>query len=89
MRLRLGTRGSRLAIVQARVVADLIRSKCPGFGVELVILKTSGDVRSEFGDEISNTVGELVLSSKKRSFQMTLMRPFIVQRIYPQRCPIL
>ena len=58
MRLRLGTRGSRLALVQARVVADLIRSKCPGIGVELVILKTSGDVRSEFGDEISNTVGE-------------------------------
>jgi len=56
--LRLGTRGSRLALVQARVVADLIRSKCPGIGVELVILKTSGDVRSEFGDEISNTVGE-------------------------------
>lgn len=56
--MRLGTRGSRLALVQARVVADLIRSKCPGIGVELVILKTSGDVRSEFGDEISNTVGE-------------------------------
>lgn len=58
MRLRLGSRASRLATVQARIVANLIQKSCAGVEVELVLLKTTGDERSEFGDEIPNTVGE-------------------------------
>lgn len=58
MKLRLGTRGSRLALTQARMVAERIRAKSPGIGIELEIIRTSGDERSEFGDEIESEVGE-------------------------------
>jgi hydroxymethylbilane synthase len=66
MRLRLGTRGSRLALEQARRVAEKIRAKSPGIGVELVVIQTSGDERSEFGDEIANVVGEFSSELEKR-----------------------
>jgi hydroxymethylbilane synthase len=39
--LRLGTRGSKLALVQANMVADLLRAK--GAVCEIVIVKTTGD----------------------------------------------
>jgi hydroxymethylbilane synthase len=42
--LRLGTRGSLLACTQSRIVADQIEKQHPGVQVELVIVKTSGDV---------------------------------------------
>jgi hydroxymethylbilane synthase len=58
MKIRLGTRGSRLALWQAHQVADRIRHISPGTGVELVIVKTSGDERSEFGDEAPEQPGE-------------------------------
>ncbi|NBQ64204.1 MAG: hydroxymethylbilane synthase [Verrucomicrobia bacterium] len=58
MKIRLGTRGSRLALWQAHRVADLIRMASPGTGVELVIIRTSGDVRSEFGEEPPEQAGE-------------------------------
>ena len=58
MKIRLGTRGSRLALWQAHQVADRIRHARPGTGVELVIVKTSGDERSEFGDEAPEKPGE-------------------------------
>lgn len=41
--LRLGTRGSRLALAQSKLVAELIRAKHPGTGVELVEIQTAGD----------------------------------------------
>ena len=56
--MRLGTRGSRLALTQARLVAERIRAKSPGIGIELAIIRTSGDERSEFGDEVESEVGE-------------------------------
>jgi hydroxymethylbilane synthase len=43
MRIRLGTRGSRLALVQSELVAGLLRDA--GHGVELVSIVTEGDVR--------------------------------------------
>jgi hydroxymethylbilane synthase len=58
MKIRLGTRGSQLALWQAHRVADLIRRASPGTGVELVIVKTSGDERSEFGEESPEQPGE-------------------------------
>lgn len=41
MKLRLGTRGSRLALVQCEEVADALRAT--GADVEIVVIKTSGD----------------------------------------------
>lgn len=41
--LRLGTRGSRLALAQSEVVARMIRAKHPGTEVELVEIQTAGD----------------------------------------------
>jgi len=42
--LILGTRGSELALVQANATADAIRKKCPGTDVEILIIKTAGDI---------------------------------------------
>src|SRR5262244_2947316 len=41
MKLRFGTRGSRLAVVQSTEVADALRAR--GHEVELVTIRTSGD----------------------------------------------
>lgn len=41
--VRLGTRGSALALYQANLVAALVRERC-GLACELVVLKTTGDV---------------------------------------------
>src|SRR5204862_8230440 len=40
--LRLGTRGSALALVQARSVATLLQERT-GTGCEIIVIKTSGD----------------------------------------------
>ncbi|MGC6367036.1 MAG: hydroxymethylbilane synthase [Candidatus Marinamargulisbacteria bacterium] len=42
--LRLGSRGSALALVQANRIKDLLVSKFPQINVEIVIIKTSGDI---------------------------------------------
>jgi len=42
--LRLGTRGSRLALTQSRWVVDRLMARHPGLTVELVEIRTSGDV---------------------------------------------
>jgi hydroxymethylbilane synthase len=44
--VKLGTRGSALALAQARVVGDLLESHEPGLEVELVPIRTSGDERA-------------------------------------------
>lgn len=41
--VRLGTRGSALALAQARWVAEQLSARHPGLRVELVIIKTTGD----------------------------------------------
>jgi hydroxymethylbilane synthase len=43
MKIRIGTRGSRLAIVQCEWVGDRIRSSNPAVELELVRIKTEGD----------------------------------------------
>jgi hydroxymethylbilane synthase len=45
--LRLATRGSPLALVQAHRVASLLRAAHPGLEVELVTVKTTGDLRQD------------------------------------------
>jgi hydroxymethylbilane synthase len=46
-KLALGTRGSALALVQARLVKRLIEEKHPGLAVEIVPIKTTGDKLQE------------------------------------------
>src|SRR4029453_7090027 len=46
-RLRLATRGSALALVQSRIVADGLRAAWPELGVELVTVVTEGDKRRD------------------------------------------
>jgi hydroxymethylbilane synthase len=43
--LRLGTRGSELALAQTRLVAEGLRAAHPGLVVETVVIKTTGDRR--------------------------------------------
>jgi hydroxymethylbilane synthase len=50
-------------------VADLIRRANPGTGVELVIVKTSGDERSEFGEEAPEQPGEFSTELEKKLLQ--------------------
>ncbi|NDB94698.1 MAG: hydroxymethylbilane synthase [Verrucomicrobia bacterium] len=69
MNFRLGTRGSRLALEQARRVAGQIRKLNPGLEVDLVVIKTSGDARSEFGDDIPAEIGEFSSALEKGLMQ--------------------
>lgn len=41
--LRIGTRGSKLALVQSETIARLLRAAHPGLQVELTIIQTTGD----------------------------------------------
>ena len=41
--IRIGTRGSRLAVLQAEAVRDRLLAAHPGLGVEIVTITTSGD----------------------------------------------
>lgn len=45
--LRIGTRGSELALAQARLVADALKAAHPGLGCELCIIRTAGDQRTD------------------------------------------
>ena len=56
-RLRLGTRGSLLALVQAKNVKRLIESEHPSLSVEIVTVRTSGDKGDRF--RLGAFVGEL------------------------------
>jgi hydroxymethylbilane synthase len=49
-KIRIGTRGSQLALVQANMVADGLRAHNPGLETEIVIIKTSGDWKPEQGE---------------------------------------
>src|ERR1043166_5713081 len=45
-RLRIGTRGSQLALYQANAVAGLLRDRCE-VATEIVVIKTTGDRLAE------------------------------------------
>ena len=42
-KIRIGTRESRLACIQAQIVAGYIRRNCEGYETELVKIVTAGD----------------------------------------------
>jgi len=98
MNLRLGTRGSLLALEQARRVAGKIQKLNPGLEIDLVVMKTSGDARSEFGDEIQAEIGEFSSALEKGLMQEemdiavhsakdlpTRMHDSLVVGAYPER----
>ena len=43
MKIRLGTRGSKLALTQTESVAQRLRDRNPGFACELTVIHTTGD----------------------------------------------
>lgn len=47
MNIRIGTRGSRLALMQADLAADAIRKIRPEVNIEIRIVKTSGDIMQD------------------------------------------
>ena len=50
-KLRIGTRGSRLALVQTEMVVRALRLKVPGLEAEIVKIQTSGDWKPGQGEE--------------------------------------
>lgn len=63
---RIGTRGSKLALVQAGMVADLLRIAHPALQVETVIINTSGDWKPEQGEtRLSPDAGGKALFAKE------------------------
>lgn len=58
--LRIGTRGSRLALVQARMAVDALERANPDAGFELVIIRTEGDRSGAAGAAFGPGVGVFV-----------------------------
>ncbi|KXB04592.1 hypothetical protein AKJ48_02035 [candidate division MSBL1 archaeon SCGC-AAA261O19] len=62
MKLRIGTRGSNLALIQTWSVGDQIKTIKPEVEIELIIVKTSGDLRRKikgsgiFAKEVNQAV---------------------------------
>lgn len=47
IKLRVGTRGSQLALTQTRAVCDMLRAKHPGIDIEEVIIQSQGDAEPD------------------------------------------
>ncbi|MEM2657600.1 MAG: hydroxymethylbilane synthase, partial [Archaeoglobaceae archaeon] len=45
MKLRIGTRGSKLALAQTKIVAEKLEKE--GYEVEIRIIKTAGDIMKD------------------------------------------
>ena len=43
-KIRIGSRESRLAVIQSQLVMDYITENCSGYVPELVTMKTTGDM---------------------------------------------
>ena len=42
-KLRVGSRESKLAVIQSQIVIDIIKKNCPEYEIELITMKTTGD----------------------------------------------
>lgn len=60
--MKIGTRGSALALAQSNLVAGLIRKKFPKLSVDLVVIKTTGD---KFQDAPLSRIGGKGLFTKE------------------------
>jgi hydroxymethylbilane synthase len=47
MNIKIGTRGSSLALTQANLVADRIKKEKPDVNIEICVIKTSGDIMQD------------------------------------------
>jgi hydroxymethylbilane synthase len=68
-RIRIGTRGSQLALIQARLVSDVLKAAEPGISTELVVIKTKGDI---ILDVALSKIGDKGLFT--RELELSLMR---------------
>ena len=50
--MKIGTRGSKLALIQAQKVTDLLKAAHPDLSIELVVIQTSGDWRPTDGETL-------------------------------------
>ncbi|HEY8964054.1 MAG TPA: hydroxymethylbilane synthase [Alphaproteobacteria bacterium] len=58
MKLKVGTRGSKMALTQTNMVCDAIRAANPGIDVEIVVIKAAGDWKPTQGEvRLSETAG--------------------------------
>lgn len=57
-KIRIGSRDSRLAAAQAKIICDLLQQNHPKVQLELVTMKTTGDRVLDMGLE---TIGEKVM----------------------------
>ena len=75
-KIRIGTRESRLACIQAQIVAGYIRRNCEGYETELVKIVTAGDkILSKKLDEIGQKglfVKELDLALKEGTTDLSV-----------------
>ncbi|MES2460775.1 MAG: hydroxymethylbilane synthase [Armatimonadota bacterium] len=69
--MRLGTRGSALALWQANWVAEMLRQRHPSLDVEIVVIKTMGDVTAQQNVPLASVAGKGVFV---REIESALMR---------------
>ncbi len=50
--IKIGTRGSKLALIQAQKLLKTIKEKCPEVAVEIVVIETSGDWKPSHGETL-------------------------------------
>ena len=90
--LRIGTRGSALALAQANWVKERIERRHPGMGVALTVIKTKGDIMQDvalvkiggkgvFVKEIEDALlrGDIDLGFCPLQLQLQVAAPFQVQ----------
>ena len=44
MKIKIGTRGSKLALIQAEYVKESLKAAFPEYEYEIVVIKTKGDI---------------------------------------------
>ncbi|MEM3723187.1 MAG: hydroxymethylbilane synthase [Candidatus Hadarchaeales archaeon] len=62
MKLRIGTRGSRLALIQTQTVIEKLKKVAPKIEVEIKIIKTSGDLKRKVPGMFVNEINRAVLN---------------------------
>ncbi len=91
--VKIGTRESRLAVLQAELLADYIRESCQGFQPELVAMKTTGDrILDRKLDEIGGKglfVKELDRALREGSSDVSIHSLKDVPAEVPQDLPLL
>ena len=65
-KIRIGTRGSKMALIQAKLVRDTLKLAHPDLESEIIVIETSGDWKPEHGEKpLSETDGGKGLFAKE------------------------